>query len=249
MRWFYDNEIDVATHTITANSEEASYPLTNLLDYQLTKHYRATGDTSEWVMIDAGAGNTITATFAAIAGHNISDGATTIKIQGNATNSWADPTVNESFTYSSGVMWKTFTSQSLRYWRYLIEDASNPDGYIRFGRLLLGTYFDLTNWAQAAFVRRIVDTSEIKRSATGQIYGDERIAYIEYDFDFPVLANTERVNLETMWETVKKVKPIVLVPNPTDTTLAPIYANISNFEISHIIAWLWQGSMTLTEAL
>lgn len=249
MRWFYNNEIDDESYTLTANSENASYPLTNIRDYQLTKHYRSTGDTSEWIKIDAGSGNTITATFAFIAGHNVSSGATTIKIQGNATDVWTDPTVNESFTYSSGVMWKAFSSQALRYWRFLIEDASNPDGYIKIGRLGLGTYFDLSDWAQAAFARRPIDTSVLDRSVTGQGYGDERITYYEYDYNFPIMIDADRVNMETMWTTNKKVKPIVLVPNPDDTTLDPIYAYITNFDLNHIIAWQWSLALTISEAL
>ena len=249
MRWFYDNEIDTVAYTLTANSENANYPLINIRDYQLTKKYWATGDTSEWVKIDAGAGNTITATFAAIAGHNISAGATTIKIQGNATDVWTSPTVNESFTHSTGLMWKAFSSQALRYWRYLIEDASNPDGVIKIGRLGLGVYFDLTNWAQADFEPRPIDTSTLDRSVTGQIYGDERIIYNEYDYFFPYLDNSEKGNMLTMWETNKKVKPIILIPNPNDTTLPPFYGVISDFRYQHLIAWKWKAWITLSEAL
>jgi len=249
MRFLYNNLFDTAGYTLTENSEEATYPVENARDYQLTKHYRTTGDASEWVKIDGLAPAAITANIAFIAGHNITSGATTIKIQGDDGNAWTPPTVDESFTHSAGVMWKAFTSDDLRYWRWLIEDAANPDTYIKIGRLGLGTYFDLTNWAQARFTRRTVDTSTIRRSPTGQLYGDEGITYLEYEFDLPILTDAERVNLETMWETNKKVKPILFIPNPSDTTLPSLYCNITKFELNHIIAWQWRASLTLTEAL
>ena len=249
MRFMYANEVDISSYTLTANSENANYPVENVQEQQLSKKYWATGDTSEWVKLDGGSSEAITANMAAIIGHNISSGATTIKIQGHDTDVWTDPTVDQSFTYSAGLMWKVFTSDDLRYWRWLIEDASNPDTVIKIGRLFLGTYFDLSNWAQASFTRRTVDTSVLERSATGQGYGDERITYKEYEFEFPIITNTERVNLETMWETNKKVKPIVLIPNPDDTTLGPLYAYITDWDLSHIIAWQWRLRLVLSEAL
>jgi hypothetical protein len=249
MRFFYSNEIDDESYTLTTYSENASYPVENVRDYQLTKQYWTTGDTAEWVRIDAGVGLTITATIAYIAGHNISSGAGYIKIQANATDVWTAPTLDQSFTYSAGLMWVAFGTQSLRYWRFAIGDASNPDTVIKIGRLGLGTYFDLTNWAQSEFTRRIVDTSTVEKSVTGQDYGDERITYLEYDFTFPYLADTERVLLETMYRLVKRVKPVLFIANPSDTTLGPSYCTISRFELTHKIAWTWTGSMTLTEAL
>jgi hypothetical protein len=222
----------------------------NIQDYQLTKKYWATGDSDEWVKIDAGVGLTITATMAYIAGHNISSGATVIKIQGNATDVWTSPTVDQSFTYAAGVMWKAFSTQSLRFWRYQFADASNPDTVIKIGRLGLGTYFDLTNWAQSEFTRRIVDTSTVEKSVTGQDYGDERLTFFEYDFTFPYLTDAERILLETMYQSVKRVKPVLFIANPSDATLLPFYSTISKFDMhTHKIAWSWTGSMTLTEAL
>jgi len=249
MRFLYSNLFDTAGYTLTENSEESTYPVENAQDYQLTKHYRTTGDTSEWVQIDGLASEEITANCAFIAGHNITSGATTIKIQGKNTLPWTSPTVDESFTHSAGVMWKAFTSDDLRYWRWLIEDAANPDTYLKIGRLGLGTYFDISVWMEASFARRTIDTSTIRRSPTGQLYGDEKVTYLEYDFRIRNMSNADRVNLETMWETNKKVRPVLFVPHPTDTTLAPLYCNISRFELTHNVAWKWHASLTLTEAL
>jgi hypothetical protein len=241
-----DNE----AYTLTTNSENPNYPVENIRDYQLTKKYWSTGDSDEWIKIDAGVGLSITASMAFIAGHNISSGATVIKIQGNATDVWTSPTVNESFTYAVGVMWKAFSSQTLRFWRFQFADAANPDTVIKIGRAALaGSYVDLTNWAQSEFTRRIVDTSTIEKSVTGQNYGDERITYLEYDFTFPHLTDAERVSLEDIYMARKKVKPFLFIANPSDTTLLPLYCTISRFEITHKIAWTWTGSMTLTEAL
>jgi len=248
-RIFYDNEFD-GDYTLTTNSEETNYPVENAQDYQLTKRYRATGDATEWMKVDAGSGSTITVTAGCIAGHNITSSATTIKIQGDADDSsWANPTVNESITHSSGIMTETFGSQSLRYWRFYIQDGDNPDTYISIGRLFLGTYLDISNPPSAAFERLTIDTSTYGRSITGQIYGNEGITYNEYTFDFPYLTNTERTNLETMYETVKSVKPIIFTPSTTDTTLSSMNGIITDFDISHIIEFKWKAHIVISEAL
>jgi hypothetical protein len=249
MRFCYINAFDDESYELTANSEDPSYPIENVKDYQLTKKYWTTGCSDEWVKIDGGASEAITGTFAFIAGHNLTVGAT-IKIQGNDTDVWTSPTVDETLTWASGIIWKAFAEDDLEFWRFTFADAANLDGVIKIGRLWLGTsYFDLTAWSDPAFDRQTVDTSVITRSVTGQVYGDERITYKEYTFQFPDLSDTDRVNLETMYETVKKTKPILLVPNPSDTTLLPIYGIITDWKLSHNIAWRWRASMTISEAL
>lgn len=249
MRFLYSNLIDTDSYTLSINSEASGYSKENVREYQLSTTYRTTGDSDEWLKVDGGSSEEITANCAFIAGHNISSGATTIKIQGNDTDSWATPTVDESFTHDTGVMWETFTSDDLRYWRWAVADASNSDGYIEMGRVGLGTYFTTTEEAAAGFTRRIVDTSSYTRSITGEIYGDEGITYIEYDFQFPVLTDTDRTNMETMWETVKSVKPIILIPTENDSTLDPLYCVITRFEITHRIGLeLWSCNLSVAEA-
>ena len=60
MRILYDSVIDSAV-TLTPSSENANYPVENIYDGRLSKQFRTTGDTSENIVIDAGAGNTIMA--------------------------------------------------------------------------------------------------------------------------------------------------------------------------------------------
>lgn len=77
-------------------------------------------------------------------GHNISSGAT-VKIQGNATDSWGAPSVDETITYQAGTMFRylTTTPRSFRYWRLLITgDSANPDGWLEASEVFLGGYFE-----------------------------------------------------------------------------------------------------------
>ena len=245
MRILYYNEID--KNSISASSEASGYPIGNVQDYQLIKAFRTTGISGEYIKIDAGSGNTITATCAAILSHNLTSGAT-IKIQANATDDWAAPAIDETFTYDGDIMIQYFTSGSYRYWRFYFDDASNPDGYIEIGRLFLGPYLQL-NPPKADFPLQYVDTSTRKASLTGQTFGDEGIVYRLFNFTFPYWDETVRNEIVTMYNEVRKIKPVILVPDENNTDkLGPIYAVINdNLSLNHIISYQWNGVIPFRE--
>ena len=246
MRLIWDNEID--SYTITANSEATGYAVENIQDFQLTKVYRSTGDSDEWVKLDVGSGNTINPTVAGIVAHNLTNGGT-YKIQGNATDSWVSPTVDETITHASGIMLEFFSGSALRYWRFHFADASNPDEYIEVGRLFLATYLTPTDTAHTNFPYELMDTSSVQESITGQTFGDEGVVFRLYRFNFPYWDNTTRTNIKTMYEDVKTVKPIILVPDENDlTSLPPDYVRIDgSVTANHKIGYTWNGDMAFRE--
>ena len=247
MRIMYYNEID--KNTITANSEDSGYPIENITDYQLAKTYRSTDVSSEWIKIDAGSGNTITATCIAILGHNLTSGAT-IHIQANATDSWTSPTIDYTVTYNSDIMTRYFTSASYRYWRFTFADSGNSDGYIEIGRLFLGEYLQFDDPPKAEIPLVYNDTSKTKYSLTGQAFGDEGIIYRTYNFIFPYWDEDTRTELVTMINEVKTVKPVVLIPDENNTDkLKPVYAVINdNLALNHIVSYKWNGTLSFREA-
>lgn len=199
------------------------------------------------IKIDAGAGLTITANSAAILGHNLSSGAV-CKIQGNATDEWNSPTVDEAITYNADIMTEYFTSNSLRFWRFLIDDTDNPDTYISVGRLVLCAYLE-TDTAGKDFPIVYDDTSKVDESLTGQSFGDEGIIRKIYTFQFPYWLDTVRKSIVTMVSDIKKIKPIVLVLDENDqTSVIPVYARLTdNMSINHIIGYNWNGILSFKE--
>ncbi len=101
MRFCYDNKID--DYTLSANSATAGYPVSNINDFQLAKQHRSTGDSAEWWKL-AGATTVINATFAYIAGHNISSGATVITCVGGDVDDIASYTASVTFTHDADIM-------------------------------------------------------------------------------------------------------------------------------------------------
>ncbi|MGH9341985.1 MAG: hypothetical protein ACRD1R_20965, partial [Acidobacteriota bacterium] len=78
------NDNDLAAGTITASSEDASYPKVNLTALPISKPFRFTGDTSENLQIDLGAAKNID--LVALINHNLTSAATITVNGGSAAN-------------------------------------------------------------------------------------------------------------------------------------------------------------------
>lgn len=198
------------------------------------------------IKIDAGVGLTITANSAAVLGHNLSSGVV-CKIQGNATDEWNSPTVDETITYNADIMTEYFTSDSLRFWQLLIDDTDNPDGYVEMGRPILCVYLETPAGKDLSI--GYGDTSSVDESLTGQRFGDERIIQKSYRFNFPYWTDTVRKSIVTMIEDIKLVKPILLVADENDQTkVIPVYCGLDDsLSIDHIIAYAWRGILNFKE--
>jgi len=248
MRVMWDNEID--SMTITSATEDANYPMTNLQDTRLSRVYRSTDDAAEYLLFDAGAGNTINPTVICIAAHNITDGAT-ISIQGNATDAWGGPTVDETITHDSDTMILFFTGAALRYWRLYIDDGSNPDTYLEIGRVFLGTYLSLPPIEPAPNLP-LRSTTTVEESVTGQAYANKRKVYREPGFIFPVVTDAQRQSIETMFRAIEAADPVFLVVWEDNlANVGPIYCRLDQDEIpfqqSPVSGLLWETSLQFKE--
>ncbi len=205
---------------------------------------------AEWIIIDAGAGNTITANSVAILAHNLSDDESTFKIQAHEDNTnWNNPDLNETFVYNTDIMIKYFTEASYRFWRFLFIDVNNSDEYIELGRLILCTYLE-TNTAGRNFSMTYEDSSSVTESLMGQVFGDERIVKRIYKIQFPYWTDALKKSIVIMFKEVRKFKPILLVldENNVDKIL-PMYCHISdNLDINHIVSYKWSGILNFKEA-
>lgn len=248
MRIHSPNMIDDTDNTLTASSEVVELPAENIQDPRVSKQWRTTGDTDEYIVIDAGAGNTLTPSSAVVLGHNLTN-ASTVKIQGNATDSWGSPTIDETFTYNAGTMIEYFTGSALRYWRFHFADSANPDTYIQIGRLILGVYVTVTEPIQTAFPFQDIDTSIRDFSVTGEEYGNIGITYELYRWNFSHWDNTKKKEMQTLFKEVKTVTPCLFVPNEDHLDKIDSVYGVFNTEIdyNHIVNFEWNASFAVRE--
>ena len=211
MRILWDNEAD--KFTPAASTEESGYPATNAQHIHLARAWRTTGVDGEYLTLDAGAGNTITATCAAIIGkspytHNLTNAAT-IKIQAHPTDAWGAPDLDQAFTWSAGTMLVFFTSTAKRFWRFYFDDDANPDGYLEIPRLFLGTYLQMP-YIEPGAELPLESNAEVMTSLSGQVYGDLRIQRLAPTFRLPIVGNTERLAINAMFAEVDITTPVLL---------------------------------------
>lgn len=118
-----------------------------LRDPDPTKPWQTTGDSSEYVRIDCDSFSARPNAFA-IRSHNLTTSAT-VKVQDDDDAAFGSVGLDETLTipnypYNYGTAYlaqtymTTFTTATQRYVRALFADASNPDGFLRFGIIAVG---------------------------------------------------------------------------------------------------------------
>jgi len=226
----WDNELD--KYNLIVSSEQGNFPASGLQNIHLVNSWRSNSLLDQYIKIDAGVGNTITADCAVIAAHNLTSGAT-IKIQGNDTDAWGGPpTLNETITYNADIMTKLFTSAALRFWRFFFDDPANTDGYIEVGRLSFGPRLQMPPVASGFDIPKKT-TSNRNISITGQSYGDVGYKYRSPGFSFPFISDSEKAAIEAMWEEVDRIKPVfLLIWEDSLDIVGPIYCLIDQDELS-----------------
>jgi hypothetical protein len=212
--------------SLTANSNVINYPVTNLLDSRLTRVFRTDSNTTAEVVFDNV--TAVAVTSICIANHNISSSVTTLKVQGNATDSWGAPSVDETLTYSSGIITKQFTGGSYRYWRIQVVDATNSDGYIQIGRAWVGVSYDMPGIG-TTITHDKTSTSRKSTSVSGQTYLDKRYLYETVNTTFPVVSHAEKLEIfDTVFEQTDIGVPFFVTFDETGSDLGTMYVTLDD---------------------
>lgn len=209
---------------ISVNSSTAQRPVSNVIDSRLTRVFRTVAAiTTANIVFDMTAA--VAVDCVAIAAHNITSGAT-IKLQGNATDVWTSPSVDETLSHDSDIITKVITSATYRYWRISIVDAANPDGYIQIGRAWIGESFDTPGIAPTVSVGDI--SSSVKsKSIGGQTYTDIRPKKHDFGVSIPSITYANRATFEDVLDTVDIGIPFFVDFDETNSDLDVYYVTIS----------------------
>ena len=210
---------------LTVNSENINYPISNILNTSIKRLSQTiAGTTTMTIVFDAGAAVTVNSIN--IAAHNISSGVTTLDFQGNATDAWGAPSVDEDLTglWNTGIISSQFTGGSYRYWRLNIIDAGNTDTFISLGRV--SGCDALTSPALSPDVSRSYksDTEKV-RSNAGNSFGNIYPKYRTISIQWKKLTAANVAALETFFDQVDSSIPFFVFFDETDLDFT-IYATI-----------------------
>jgi hypothetical protein len=247
IRFLWNNLADAAT--LTVSSESADFPAVNLKDRRYKIHHRTTGVTSEWWKWNLGEAKDIYAFLFWY--HNFQSGAT-IKIQANFSDLWDAPAFEETLTWSTFKLVKYFSSvKTYQWWRLWVQDAGNPDGYLRGGRPFLGGFFEPSRNFHKDWKRSIVDFSDIEYSSGGQAFANEKDVYYRFDLSFPSILTPDDATFDTIGKTVARKKAFFITINPSDPVNSTYYVHsLSDWELKHVFGGkTYQLDLSLREEL
>jgi len=206
MRFYYNNL--ALNATLTASSADTEYPISNVQNAHKTKVWKTLGTSAtEYIIFDLATAQAVTSFIAFSTDFDGTE--TTLKIQGNATNSWGSPSVNETLTYDSTYKYLTenFASATYRYWRFVFTKANASD--IRsVGAVFIGTKSDTTYHPdQTGLEKKWKSRSTASRSEGGQLYATYRGPYRVFKVSFGSLPESDAAILRAVYAYCDKSYP------------------------------------------
>ena len=137
---FLSNNL-VTNSNITASTENAQFPVTNINDPRRTKTYRSTSN-SDNIVIDLGGADAVD-TFAIVDNFKTGFTVSTITLEANGTDVWTSPAFTTTVTLDDtfGVAIKQFTEVNYRFWRIVLTGTL---GYCEISNIFLGKATKLT---------------------------------------------------------------------------------------------------------
>lgn len=204
MDLFLSNRLLDSGVSVSASSENELLIAENLLKEHRVKRWQTTTSTAdEWVVFDLGsAGAAIEDVI--ISDYDTSLSGDTVKIQGNASDSWGSPSVDETITaskFAAGLpaVHALSTGGSYRYWRLSITKASA--GVSRYvGHIYLGTITTLSEEPDYEGVKIGTESaSTVNRSRGGNSWVDEKPKLKTFRVPFTGVT-TAKSEVETLTE-------------------------------------------------
>jgi hypothetical protein len=154
---------------ITANSENAQFPLSNILDPRRSKVYRSTSsqtaltlDFNETSEVDA---------FMIVDDKKNGFGIHTITLEFNGTNEWSNPAASEQIEFNPqlGLGFKEFTKHSYRFCRIVLTSTLS---YCEIANIFIGKKMELNRSINFGWSIKDNELSNKTTNRYGQIFTD-----------------------------------------------------------------------------
>lgn len=148
--------------------------------------------------------------------------------------------------YQSPYIWRVQPPVSCRYWRVLIDDTANPNGYVQIGRLFLSHAWSpsVGNYGLGASLG-FEDPTQVDQSLGGAEYFDARQSYRVFRFDLPVLTAAEAYERALEMQRLVGVSGEVLVlPDPDDALNQPRRAFVGRLRQLNPVTQPYNAVMT-----
>lgn len=241
------------TATLTAYSSATGFPASNTTTRHFDEAWRSTGLSSEWLKVNLGSAQAITAIAIRYSNLRVGD---TLSLQGHASDSWSAPSVNVSVTITAAMVSKGLivynwsSSQTYQWWRILMTATAHPDGYIRVGRVFLGAFVEPERDYEKDFVLEDIDPSGILEAESGHKFVNELSSFRRIHLAFGSMSAADKAIMEALRDALGKKYAFFVELDPTsDLTDESYYVSCaSGWTIKHIYgSQLYSMDITLDE--
>ena len=249
MIFLYDNLFDSAT--LTASTEDSSFPATNLQHSFKTKVWTTDNAGTANLVIDYGSATSVTAVV--LIGYDWGSAPGTLDMEFNATDAWGAPSATEALTWVAdpdaygnvNVIIKTFSALNYRYNRLNVVHAP---GDWNLGRIFIGNYFEPTRTYRDHYEYPIIDPSYIQQTVSGQKHVDEITKYRRKSVEFFIETYAQMRLFQTLFNNAGYGKDIFASFDysnyPNNDTL---YGKIVSSKISYKNLY-WSATLTFEES-
>ena len=255
MRIYRDNLIDYAATVISAASEGADLPASNVRDPDRNNVYRTgTSAAAEWLKFDLGSAKAVLAVI--LLDHTLAAGDSAIYLQGNDTDVWTAPTVNSAITFNAGtVIHHLGASATHRYWRVIFTKSAA--GETRdIGRVFLGSYDEMTRGPKIPDGLDItpVDLSQTSRALGGKTHSEIRGQYDQIGIDFPPIGDAQMELLKALAASCGTHTPFFVSIDPTNKPYDLLYyVKAKSLKARKVKLWgsapAWDAALDLNEEI
>lgn len=209
---------------LTASSNLLNYPVENVLETRISTLYRSNLNTIISIVFDCE--EAVKASSICIANHNISSTPNVLRLEGNSSDFWVSPAFSLDLTWDQDIIIEDFTEQEYQYWRLVIEDLTNANGYIEMGRVWIGKYF-ITPGIGIEVPHDRLSRSVKSITIAGNTFGDRRDPQQKTVIRFPKLDPDQKDNIEYWFEVSDTILPFFITFDKAGNTMGSLYATIN----------------------
>jgi len=255
MRIYRENHVDHVDTTITAASEAADLPASNLRDPDRGNVYRTgASSTDEAIVFDLASAKAVRSVI--ILDHTLTAGDSAIGLQGNDTDSWGTPAVDEVITFAEGTMAHHLSAEeTYQFWRVIFTKSAS--GETRdIGRIFLGPYDEMARGPKIPDGLDItpVDLSQTDRALGGKTHSEIKGQYDNIIVDFPPIGDAQMDLLKSLSESCGSHTPFFVSIDPTNEPVELLYyVKAKSLKGRKVKMWgsapVWDTSLEMNEEI
>jgi hypothetical protein len=152
----------------------------------------------------------------------------TFTLQGNATDAWTAPTVSQALAGDAAIRIAFIATQTLRWWRLVVDDCGNTLGYSEVGIWNVGPYVQPTISYAVGFARRWEELSEVTVTPSGAHWQDERPRRPVWSISWSEIPEADRASLAAAFALVPKGRNFFFAFDAVTTPTATEYGFLAD---------------------